>query len=110
MPSRGQLVDLGEQRLRIDDDAVADDAGDAVVQDARRDQVQHELLAVDVDRVAGVVPALVAGDDEKCGVSRSTILPLPSSPHCAPSTAMFMDRYCIATTQMIALRLGMSHE
>ena len=26
---RGQLVDLGEQRLRIDHDAVADDAGDA---------------------------------------------------------------------------------
>src|SRR5688572_17468581 len=27
---------------------------------------------------------------EKFGVSRSTILPLPSSPHCAPSTAMFI--------------------
>jgi hypothetical protein len=27
-----QLVDLAEQRLRIDDDAVADDAGDAVVE------------------------------------------------------------------------------
>ena len=38
-----QLVDLGEQRLRIDDHAVADDAGDAGVQDARRDQAQHEL-------------------------------------------------------------------
>ena len=29
MPSARQLVDLGEQRLRIDDHAVADDAGDA---------------------------------------------------------------------------------
>ena len=27
---------------------------------------------------------------QKCGVSMSTILPLPSSPHCAPSTAMFV--------------------
>src|SRR5829696_7713852 len=27
---------------------------------------------------------------EKFGVRRSTILPLPSSPHCAPSTAMFV--------------------
>src|SRR5258708_5604823 len=27
---------------------------------------------------------------EKFGVRRSTILPLPSSPHCAPSTAMFI--------------------
>src|SRR2546423_8513543 len=27
---------------------------------------------------------------EKFAVSRSTILPLPSSPHCAPSTARFI--------------------
>ena len=42
---RAELVDLLEQRLRIDDDAVADDAGDAGMQDAGRDQVQDELLA-----------------------------------------------------------------
>ena len=58
-----QLVDLGEQRGRIDDDAVADDAGDARMQDARRDEVQDELGAVDVDGVAGVVSALIARDD-----------------------------------------------
>ena len=40
-----QLVDLLEQRLRIDDDAVADDAGDAGMQDAGRDQMQDELRA-----------------------------------------------------------------
>ena len=39
-----QFVELGEQRLRIDDDAVADDADDAGVQDAGRNQVQDELL------------------------------------------------------------------
>ena len=63
MPCLRQLVDLGEQRLRVDDDAVADDAGDAGMQNARRDQPQHEFRAVDVDRVAGVVAALIAGDD-----------------------------------------------
>ena len=57
-----QLVDLLEERLRIDDHAVADDAGDAGVQDARGNQVQDELPAVDVDRVPGVVAALVARD------------------------------------------------
>ncbi len=58
-----ELVDLREQRLRIHDDAVADDAGDAGMQDARRNQPQHELRAVDVDGVPGVVSALVARDD-----------------------------------------------
>ena len=45
-----QLVDLREERLRIDDDAVADDADDAGMQDAGRDQVQDELRAADVAR------------------------------------------------------------
>ena len=58
-----QLVDFGEQRLRIDDDAVADDARDAGVEDARRNQTEDELRAVDVHGVAGVVPALISGDD-----------------------------------------------
>ena len=60
-----ELVDLGEQRLRIDDHAVADDAGDAVVQDAGRQQPQHELPSVGVDGVAGVVSALIARDDRE---------------------------------------------
>ena len=60
-----QLFDLLEQRLRIDDDAVADHAQDTVVQDAGRDQVEDELLSVDVDRVAGVVPTLIARHDRK---------------------------------------------
>ncbi len=65
MPSRRQLVELREQRVRIDDDAVADDADDAGVQDAGRNQVQDELPAAHVDRVAGVVSALIARDDGK---------------------------------------------
>ena len=43
MPSSRELVDLGEERLRVDDDAVADDAGDVVVQNARRNETQNEL-------------------------------------------------------------------
>ena len=60
-----QRLDLLEQRLRIDDDAVADHAADAVVQDAGRQQVQDELRAADQHRVAGVVAALVPGDDRE---------------------------------------------
>ena len=63
MPCLRQLVDLGEQRLRIDHDAVADDAGDAGMQDAGRDQTEDELGAVHVDGVPGVVTALIARDD-----------------------------------------------
>ena len=72
----GQLVDLREQRLRIDDHAVADDADDALVQDARRNQVQHELLAVDVHRVAGVVAALIPCDDTEVRREQVDDLPL----------------------------------
>ena len=52
--------------------------------------MQHELLPVHIHGVAGVVAALIPATAEKCGVSMSTILPLPSSPHCAPRTAMFV--------------------
>ena len=41
----------------------------AVVQDAGRDEVQHELLAADVDRVARVVAALIAGHDRRNAAS-----------------------------------------
>ena len=60
-----QLVDLGKERLRIDDDAVADDAGDAGMQDAGRQQAQNELAPVRVDGVPGVVAALISGDDRE---------------------------------------------
>src|SRR5439155_7597147 len=61
----GQLVHLGKQRRRIDDDAVADDARDARVQDARRNQPQNELRAVHEHGVARVVSALIARDDRE---------------------------------------------
>jgi hypothetical protein len=60
-----QLVDLGEERLRIDDHAVANHTGDAVVQNAGRQQPQHELAAVRVDRVPGVVTTLIPRDNRE---------------------------------------------
>src|SRR5262249_42868408 len=55
-------VELLDQDRRFDDDAVADDGCDVVVQDPARDELESEHLAVDDDRVAGVVAALVADD------------------------------------------------
>ncbi len=59
----GELLDLGEQRPRVEHDAVADDAELAGAHDARGQQRQLVDLAVDDQRVAGVVPALEAHDD-----------------------------------------------
>ena len=57
-----QAVDLLEQDLRVEDDAVADHADLVGMEDARGDQVELELLAAADDRVAGVVAALEADD------------------------------------------------
>jgi hypothetical protein len=61
-PAPLQLAHLLLQRPGVDHHAVAHHAEHAVVQRARGDQAQHELLAVHVDGVAGVVAAVVAGD------------------------------------------------
>ena len=71
----GQLVDLLEERLRIDHDAVADDAGDARMQNAGRDEMEDELGSLHQHRVAGVMPALVARDRRK--VRRQHVDDLP---------------------------------
>ncbi|MNN36649.1 hypothetical protein D3C81_1505520 [compost metagenome] len=57
-----QLGDFLLQRGRRDHHAVADQAQRIVTQDARRDQVQDGLLAVDDQGVAGIVAALEAHD------------------------------------------------
>jgi hypothetical protein len=51
-------LDLIEQDLRIDDDAVPDRAGQPRIEDSGRDQVKAKLLAVPHDRVTRVVAAL----------------------------------------------------
>ena len=57
---RLQLVDLGDERPGIDDDAIADDAELAGAHDARREQRKLVGLIADDERVAGVVAALEA--------------------------------------------------
>ncbi len=82
-----QPLELVDQDLRVDDDAVADDARRPRVQDAGRDQVQLELLGAANDRVAGVVAALEAHDEvgllgEQVGdLSLSFIAPLGAHDH-----------------------------
>ena len=58
-----ERVDFFDQDFRIDDHAVADDAELIGVKRAGRDQVQNGFLAVDDQRVAGVIAALKAHDD-----------------------------------------------
>ena len=53
--TRLELLDLIEQGLRVDDDAVADQADLLRVEDPGRHQVQGELAHVVDDRMAGVI-------------------------------------------------------
>src|SRR5439155_20159449 len=56
-----ERVELREERLRIEHDAVADQAH-RTLNDPRGNLVQHELPGAGVDRVARVRPALIAHD------------------------------------------------
>ena len=58
-----QADDFARQRHSINDHTVADDAHDALAQNAARDQVQHVFHAIHDDRVPCVIPALRAHDD-----------------------------------------------
>ena len=49
--------------LRVDDHAAAHDADNVRAQDAGGDQVQDELAALVLNGVAGVVAALIAGNN-----------------------------------------------
>ena len=55
-----KLIEFLDQGFRRQNDAVADVAGDASAQDARRYQMQHRLLAAYDQRMPGVVAALKA--------------------------------------------------
>ncbi len=60
--ARSEVIDLGEEHLGIDDDAVGDDADLAGPEDPRRHQVQAVRLAAEHHRVPGIAPALIAHD------------------------------------------------
>src|SRR5262249_47297727 len=53
-----QPVDLLEQYLRVEHHPVADRAGQSLVEDPRRDQVEFEDVPVPDDRVPGIVATL----------------------------------------------------
>ena len=55
-------VHLFERDFGIEDDAVADNVRLAVVEDARGQKAQLELLALDGDGVAGIAAALITHD------------------------------------------------
>jgi hypothetical protein len=58
-----QLVHLLDQLAEIDHHPVPQDAGLALAQDPRGDEVEDDLLVAHHHRVPRVVPPLVAGDD-----------------------------------------------
>jgi len=63
-----EVVQLLEQPWQVDDDAVADDAGRPLVEDARGDEVELVLLSrVVVDGVSGVGAALEEGEEVEKG-------------------------------------------
>ena len=88
-----QAVELADQHLGVDDDAVADHAGLARVEDPRRDQVELERLAVADDRVAGVVAALEAHDhrgvlgEQVDDLALALVAPLGPDDHHCPASA-----------------------
>src|ERR1019366_687628 len=62
-----QRLHLREKRARVDDEAVSDHVHDARAADARRDETQREVLVAELHGVAGVVAALIAGDEIEGG-------------------------------------------
>ena len=61
--ARGERLDFGENRRRIDHHAVGDDALDVVAEDAAGNQRELELLPVEDDGVPGVGAPLIADDN-----------------------------------------------
>ena len=57
-----QLVDLGEQRLDVEHNTVADRAPNTGMKNPARDLVQHERLVADVNCVPRIGPALISND------------------------------------------------
>ena len=78
------LLHLLEQDPRVQDHAVADDAGGVGVEDSRRDQVETEFLAGADHGVPGVVAALRPDDhvgplgEEVDDLTLALVSPLPA--------------------------------
>ncbi len=59
-PKLAQALHLGQQSARVHHHAVADDAGNIRMQDARRHEMKRELLVAVDHPVPGVAAALIA--------------------------------------------------
>ena len=75
-PALGQHVQFGQKAGHVQHNAIADQAGLALVQDTGRDKVQDGLLTLNLEGVAGVVAALEAHDDLTCGTEHINDLAL----------------------------------
>jgi hypothetical protein len=80
-----QPLDFLGERSGIDHHAIANHAHRAFAQDAARNQVQHVFLPGDDDRVPALLPPCERTTTSARSVRTSMILPLPSSPHWAPT-------------------------
>ena len=58
-----QLIHLDKKRRQVDDEPVADEAGDTGMENAGGNQAQDKLCSGDVHGVAGVVSPLKPRDD-----------------------------------------------
>ena len=82
-----ERVELVEEHLDVDDDAVGDDRRDARGQDAGGQQVQRVLLVADHDGVAGVVAAVELDDvvdaaaEQVGGLALALVAPLGADDH-----------------------------
>jgi len=77
---RDEPVHLREERRRVDDHAVADQAALAGAEDTAGHQVQHDRAPVDDDAVPGVRSALVARHEVVLGGEHVHDLALPLVP------------------------------
>ncbi len=75
-PGRAEAGHLGEERARVDDEAVADDVQDAIAADSRGDEPKREVLVAELDGVPGIVSALVAPDEIEGGGDQIDDFPL----------------------------------
>src|SRR5439155_23504484 len=85
-----ELVDLLDQRLGRKDHAVADIAGHAFPEDARRNEVQHGLPAPDHQGMPRVVPALEAHHPLRVVGEPVDHFPFALVTHWVPMTTTFL--------------------
>lgn len=80
-----EFCDFFAKMLDVNDHTVSHDVDFVLAQNCRRQKIEHEFAFVVDDGVSCVVAALIAHHDVLFSESKSTILPLPSSPQLIPT-------------------------